>query len=111
MHSDYGFNNLIVSDNKISGVVDWEHSKYGDFVFDVAWLEFWRKGSGFAKELKSHYEVTGRDVKNFEKRLLAYVFYFGIGAIGFFAKSKQPKGYKWTRDRLMEFAEEAEKPS
>ena len=41
LHGDYGFDNVLVDQGKISGVLDWANAKYGDFLYDVAWLDFW----------------------------------------------------------------------
>ncbi|MCG3219286.1 MAG: aminoglycoside phosphotransferase family protein, partial [Candidatus Heimdallarchaeota archaeon] len=38
VHADYGYDNVLADDDgNITGVFDWEHSVFGDFVYDIAW--------------------------------------------------------------------------
>jgi aminoglycoside phosphotransferase (APT) family kinase protein len=41
VHGGYGFSNVIAHEGKITAIVDWMHAMYGDFVYDIAWLNFW----------------------------------------------------------------------
>jgi uridine kinase len=41
VHSDLLNNNVLVDDGQISAVLDWGSSKYGDPLYDAAWLSFW----------------------------------------------------------------------
>ncbi len=40
VHGDFGLDNALCENRKISSVIDWENSLYGDKVFDVAWIDF-----------------------------------------------------------------------
>ena len=43
VHADYGHDNTLADEaGNITAVFDWEHSLFGDFVYDIAWLDFWR---------------------------------------------------------------------
>jgi hygromycin-B 4-O-kinase len=103
VHADYGFDNTISDGKNITGVIDWEHSKYGDFLYDVAWLEFWAPGVGYSNFLKNHYKKSDREIDNWNNRMLSCIFYFGVGSLGFFASSLQKKKYDWTKERLLYF--------
>jgi hygromycin-B 4-O-kinase len=41
IHADLINRNVLVEDGRLTGVFDWGCSSYGDFVYDLAWLEFW----------------------------------------------------------------------
>ncbi len=41
IHSDLLHYNVLVSGDRVSAVLDWGCSMYGDFLYDVAWLSFW----------------------------------------------------------------------
>jgi hygromycin-B 4-O-kinase len=41
VHADLMNRNVLVEDDRLTGVFDWGCSSYGDFVYDLAWLEFW----------------------------------------------------------------------
>jgi aminoglycoside phosphotransferase (APT) family kinase protein len=85
IHSDLLNYNLLVSSQRITGVIDWGCSLYGDFLYDVAWFTYywpWRpawKRIGFAVEAMRHYAKIGLDVPRFEERLRCYQIHIGLG--------------------------------
>lgn len=103
VHGDYGFNNVVTDGRKITGVLDWGESKYGDFLYDVAWLGFWTRDIDYEKEFYRHYQKKGSDIPYYEERLLCYKLHLGLGALHFSVMSNQEKSYKWVRDRILSF--------
>lgn len=101
VHGDYGFNNLLSDGKKITSVIDWELSKYGDFLYDVAWLSFWETTIDYADIFLKHYQEKDVSVPNLHERILCYKLHFGLGALGFFSDSEQDKSYKWAKERLL----------
>jgi hygromycin-B 4-O-kinase len=75
VHSDLLYFNLLVADDRVSGVIDWGSSLYGDFVWDIAWFTFWQpwypawSGVDFGGAAREHFAATGLDVPNFDERL------------------------------------------
>lgn len=102
VHGDYGFDNLFSDDSKITGVIDWELSRYGDFLFDVAWLDFWEAGIDYLDIFKKHYKKTGVSIPNFQERILCYKLLFGLGSLHFFSNSGQKRKYNRTKKRLLQ---------
>ncbi len=39
VHGDYAYGNVIVEGQKITAVLDWANAMYGDFLFDIAWMD------------------------------------------------------------------------
>lgn len=101
LHGDFGFDNLFVVDGHVAGVIDWEHSMYGDFLYDVAWLAFWSKGYDFKAAYKAHAASKGQDIPNLEERLLCYQLYIGLGSLSFYAYSNQKDKYDSSKARLL----------
>jgi hygromycin-B 4-O-kinase len=97
IHGDYGFNNALSDGNTITGVIDWDHSAYGDFLFDVAWLDFWVDKQGYAEAFKKHYVEQGREVSHFDERITCYKLLIGLGSLGFFARSRQAGKYEFAK--------------
>ncbi len=101
VHGDYGFNNIVSDGKSITGVLDWGESMFGDFMYDVSWLEFWSSNINYGQIFKEHYHSNGIEVPNFNERLICYQLDLGIGSLNFFAKSEQRDSYIWTRDKLL----------
>lgn len=102
VHGDYGFNNVLADGRKITAVIDWQESKYGDFLFDVAWLSFWDTDIGYAEIFRNHYHDRNIAVPNFRERLLCYQLNIGLGALRAYSKANHPKPYEWAKKRLFD---------
>jgi hygromycin-B 4-O-kinase len=87
IHSDLLNYNLLVSDTRISGVIDWQCSLYGDALYDVAWFNFYEPWyPEFAKvqlgqKLMAHFEAASSDASNLKARLLCYQMHIGLDSI------------------------------
>jgi hygromycin-B 4-O-kinase len=101
VHGDYGFGNLLVEGGRVTAVLDWLNARYGDFVYDIAWLDFWAPDLRFGARFAAHYAAQGRAVPHYTERLHCYACYIGLGALRFFAKMGQQPAYTATRARLL----------
>lgn len=84
VHSDLLNRNVLVSGNRISAVLDWGSSIYGDFLYDIAWFAFWSpwypawQGIDFEQEALRHYEAIGLAVPRFDERLRCCQLHIGL---------------------------------
>jgi hygromycin-B 4-O-kinase len=87
IHSDLLNYNLLVLDSKISGVIDWQCSLYGDALYDVAWFIFYEPWfPEFARvqlgqQLMAHFETVAANNANLKARLLCYQLHIGLDSI------------------------------
>ena len=87
IHSDLLNYNLVVSDTKISGVIDWQCSLYGDALYDVAWFMFYEPWfPAFAavqlgQKLMAHFKTATANTANLKERLLCYQLHIGLDSI------------------------------
>jgi hygromycin-B 4-O-kinase len=86
IHSDLLNYNVLVADGRISAVIDWGCAMYGDFLYDLAWFEFWAPwyptwhGIDFRSEAARHYASIGLAVPRFEERLAVCQIHIGLAA-------------------------------
>ncbi len=97
VHADYGGDNILVKDKKITGVLDWGVSMYGDFLYDIAWLDFWSRDAGYIEYYKTTH--TTAEMPYFDERILCYQLYIILNSMSFFAYSNQQKKYDDLKDR------------
>ncbi|MHB8626771.1 MAG: phosphotransferase [Aggregatilineales bacterium] len=89
IHSDLLNYNLLVSDSKISAVIDWQCSLYGDSLYDVAWFIFYAPWyPQFAmvqlcQKVMAHFESVAANNSNLRARLLCYQLHIGLGSIAY----------------------------
>ena len=99
LHGDYGSDNVVTNNGNITGVLDWADSKYGDFLFDIAWLNFWnpnRNPMSFFEDYYANEEPT----ENFTERVLCYQLLIGLGSLSFYAYSNQKEKYESSKKKL-----------
>lgn len=91
IHDDLLHFNVLVAGDRITGVLDWGSSKYGDFLYDMAkfafyqpWYPAWER-IDFAAEAREHHRRIGLDVPRYDERLLCYALHEGIGGIAYSA--------------------------
>ena len=93
VHADYGFGNVLVQDGKITAVLDWANAAYGDFMYDVAWLTIGYPQHDVPGMFRGFYREKGRQVPNFDDRLLCCQLYISLDSQVWYAKSNQPTQY------------------
>lgn len=91
IHNDLLYHNVLVENNKISVVIDWGNSMYGDFLYDIAlltyywsWFPEW-KDIDIKQVVIDHYASTGFKVPGIERRLLCYQIHIGLDGIKYSA--------------------------
>jgi hygromycin-B 4-O-kinase len=86
IHSDLLNFNVLVEDGRISAVIDWGCAMYGDFLYDLAWFEYWSpwypawRGIDFRGEAVRHYASIDLAVPRFEERLTCCQIHIGLAA-------------------------------
>jgi hygromycin-B 4-O-kinase len=76
--------NMFVSGSRVTGLIDWGCSLFGDFLYDHAYLAYWdfwypaTAGIDFVAESARHLERVGADIENFEHRMHCYRIHIGL---------------------------------
>jgi hygromycin-B 4-O-kinase len=106
IHSDLLNANVLVAGDRISAVLDWGCAMYGDFLYDLAWLNFWSawyrawEGIDFRAEALRHYRAIGLDVPDFERRLRCYEAHIGLTGQAYQAFTGRWDEFDWTEARV-----------
>ena len=101
LHGDYGFDNLLAHEGRITGVLDWAISQYGDFLYDVAYLHFFSTHNNFLKLFSEFYANKNRSIPYFNERMMCYSCFIGLNTIHFYATAQLQKEYVWARERIL----------
>jgi len=109
-HDDLINRNVLVDGDRISAVLDWGSSKYGDFLFDIPNLVFytpsfphWRN-IAFAAEAFAHYESIGLAVPRFSERLSCYCLRIALDGVAYSAFRKRWDEVELRAQRALEIA-------
>jgi len=85
VHADLLHFNVLVAHDRVAAILDWGCSVYGDFLYDLAWLAFWRpwfpawSGIDFAREGLDFYRSRGVPLPGSDERLRCYQLHIGLG--------------------------------
>lgn len=74
IHGDFSSNNVIVTDNKIVAVLDWDAASYGDWLFSVAGAYYWRDHLMCMDVQADYYEKELSHLPNYHARIYCYQF-------------------------------------
>ncbi len=102
VHGDYGHNNLLIDKGRVTAVIDWGESAYGDFLHDIAWLDIWDSEIDYGKAAKEHYRSIGTEVASYDERLRLYELSIAAGSLAFFAFHHPQSVYERNQDRYKE---------
>ena len=113
IHNDLLYDNVLVDGDRISGVLDWGNSMYGDYLYDAAWLLYCQPryttwpDVDLAGALRRHWEAGGSIPDNLEARLLCYQIHVGLGAQSGNAYKEDWDELKLNTDQTMKLVEDA----
>lgn len=89
LHCDLANRNVLVAENKISGIFDWGCSIYGDHLYELAAFTFWSPWHSqldvpmLQAELEKRWHDAGYIPKDIEKRLWACYLHIGLEHIAY----------------------------
>jgi hygromycin-B 4-O-kinase len=97
-HADFGFDNVIVKNGKVSAIIDWSGMGYGDWLHDYSRLEFWHPGRHApAIEFARRY---GLDTQTFSERWLVHMAENALTALRFAFKYEESSTRQWLKEHL-----------
>jgi hygromycin-B 4-O-kinase len=103
VHGGFGYGNVLVKDGQVSVVLDWQDARYGDHVFDLAYLLNWYDKPTQEAGLKVYQESIeriGRVEAHLNERIKCYQLYTGIDGLRFAAKTNDEGLYRTLLDKL-----------
>jgi len=98
VHGGFGYGNVLIHDHSVSAVLDWQDARYGDPLFDLAYMVFWRNDPTAAKCLdvyRSSISKSTISMENFNARMTCYKYYIGLDSMRFSAKTNNQPFYKY----------------
>lgn len=110
IHADLLHYNLLVEDNRITSVLDWGCSKYGDFLYELAWFTYflpWHKYMNHIDvrgEAVKHFEEINIDIPHFDERLKCYEIHIGLDSLAYCAYKKDWKVSKEVAEHTLKVA-------
>ena len=99
VHGDYGYDNVLAENGQITAVIDWANATFGDFLYDVAWLDLGQQWN-YSDRFRSFYRERERKITNVDERLRCYYCHIALDSFKFYAKTNQITPYRWMVERI-----------
>lgn len=81
VHGDFGSNNVIVSRGQVTAVIDWSEAMFGDPLYDIANIFFWRPWLPCMEAQARHFEEHHPELFNTPSLLAAYQLRIGLAEL------------------------------
>jgi len=75
-------------------------AKYGDFLFDISWLNFWSNDISYAHEFNQFYMKHKIKIDHFAERINCYSLHIGLHALIIAAYLNNMQDYEKVLTRL-----------
>ncbi|ADL52961.1 phosphotransferase family protein [Clostridium cellulovorans] len=100
-HTDFHYNNLIINNLKLVGIIDWGGVSYLDFIFDLARLIMEFPDYNLLNEFQAFYKENNMDTSNFNQRFLCAALCHSLDGMRFWAKLGSIEAYKSILDNVL----------
>ncbi len=93
VHGGFGYDNVLIHGASVSAVLDWQDARFGDPLYDVAYLDFWPSGFDLVDRFDAHCAQRGVSQVDYRRRVRCYKYNIGLDAMRFFAKTDNRGAY------------------
>lgn len=100
IHGDFHQFNILSDGQRITGIID-TNSKYGDFLVDLATLDWHLRKLDVIQEYLNYQQQLGSSIPNFKERLIGAKYYNGLIGLRFYAKMGWHDAYFGLREELL----------
>ncbi|GKU32302.1 phosphotransferase family protein [Clostridium folliculivorans] len=101
VHADFHYNNIIINNSRIEGVIDWGKVSYCDYIFDIATLILEFPDYNLLEEFHTFYKERKFDTSNFIERFLCAALCNSLDGMRFWAKLGRQDAYKSILDNIL----------
>ena len=111
VHNDLLNRNALAVDGRVTAVLDWGCSLYGDFLYELATFVFWSPwheaihDSDMLSMAVTHYAAIGLDVADLDARLRCCALHIGLVHLAYNAFLGDLETLRLTDERMSEFLE------
>lgn len=102
VHGDYGGSNVFTDGRRITGVIDWGEAKYGDWAYDLAWMQYWNApfAHDWAVEYCAIVNPPNAALAHLAERVQCYQLHIGLSTLAFYHSTGQQRAAADAHDRL-----------
>ena len=100
VHGDFGYDNVLSENGQITAVLDWAEMRCGDFLYDIAYLDYYDTPLDYTEAFGEHYASKKLSVPHFAERIQCYKLHIFLGNVFLEANRNQRDWYEEDLARL-----------
>ncbi len=100
IHGDFHQFNILSDGQRITGIID-TNGKYGDFLVDLATLDWHLRKLDVIQEYQRYQQRIDISIPNFKERIIGAKYYNGLTGLRFYAKMGWKDAYFGLREELL----------
>ncbi|HEV7276881.1 MAG TPA: aminoglycoside phosphotransferase family protein [Devosiaceae bacterium] len=104
VHGDFGSNNVLADDGRITGIIDWSEAMVGDPLYDLANILFWRPWLDCMEQQARYFESERPERLSDSRRLTCYQLRIGLGELSSALRAGNRRMAEWSLQRCEETA-------
>ena len=78
VHGDFGNSNMLCENNKVTGIIDWAEFMVGDFLYDLAYMDYYNDKISYKDEFKAFYIKNNINISFYDERIRCYQIYMTL---------------------------------
>jgi len=102
VHTDFGWDNVLVRDGEIAAVIDWDNAIFGDELYDYARQQVYVANVDFRSMVRSRWESAGWDMTGFEARWMTCAVHAVLDTLNWYGWSDNATAYEWLKAQGLE---------
>jgi hygromycin-B 4-O-kinase len=110
IHNDLLNRNVFIENSRVTALLDWGDSRYGDYLYDMAHLLYWWpwftqwRSIAMMREIEQHYQTKKLHLENFHERLQCYQMHIGLDSMAYDCYTKRWNKFAWNIKRTFDIA-------
>lgn len=104
VHGDFGSNNVLVENGRVSGLIDWSEAMIGDSDYDLANLLFWRSWLDCMEQQCAYIEREQPHRLSNGAALACYQLHIGVRTLDEAAQDGDSRLWRWALARCVEIS-------
>jgi hygromycin-B 4-O-kinase len=100
VHGDFGYDNVMSEGMWITGILDWAELRLGDFIYDIAYLEFWSKDVPYKVHWQEWAASRELEFDKFEQRMQCYLAHIGLASLAIASIHNNYHDYNLVKSRM-----------
>ena len=96
IHRDFGFDNVVADGEHVTGVLDWAEFGYGDFLYDVAYLDYYSQEIPYG----DLWCARSGTIPYFQERMQCYMLNIGLHSLGIAGTLNDKRAFTRESERM-----------